>query len=201
MSTSKKYLVGLTGGIGSGKSTVATLFRKRGIDVIDLDQVGRDIYQIIPGLVENLEKVTGISLRGPNQTFDKSLLRDCIFKDSQKKKSVEQLLHPLILDEFQKRAALAKSKIVICEAALLIEAEYSRSFQELVVVMAPHEVRTKRVMARDKISEEAVLKIMKSQVTDETRTQKATHLIENNGDQKTLETQIEMLVERWKTIS
>lgn len=197
MKSKNKFLVGLTGGIGSGKSTVAELFRKHGIEVIDLDEVGREIYSLVPDLVEKLEKELKTPLKDKVGKFDKNALRKAIFSTPELKKKAENILHPLILKEFESRAEKAKSKIVICEAALLIETK-SRVWEELIVVWAPEKERVKRSLERDGLSSEEIERVLKSQVGDEERKKHATHWIENHGSKTELDAQVAAIVSGWK---
>jgi dephospho-CoA kinase len=196
MSENEKKIVGLTGGIGSGKSTVSSLLRKKGIEVIDMDQIGKEIYSLHPDLPKKLEEALGVPLKNARGGFEKYMLRDAIFSDTEKKQRAEEILHPLIRAEFEKRAAAAKSKIVVCEAALHIEAGYDKWLKDLIVVIAPEKDRIERVMKRDAISEDLVQQILKTQVTDEERKKKATHIIQNEGDRGSLERQVELLVHK-----
>ena len=163
MSENQKKWIGLTGGIGSGKSTVSAHLRKKGIEVIDLDQLGREIYTLHPELPAKLEKELGVPLRNAKGVFEKYMLRDVIFNNKELREKAESILHPLIKAEFEKRAALSKSKIVVCEAALLIEAGYDKWLKELIVVLAPEKERLERVKKRDEMSDELFQQIRSQQ--------------------------------------
>lgn len=196
MQKTEKKIIGLTGGIGAGKSTVSAFLRKKGIEVIDLDEVGREIYSLYPDLPDRLEKELGVSLRNSSGQFDKVLLKEAIFRNRSLKEKVEQLLHPLIKEEFEKRVAKSKADTVVCEAALLIEANYDKWIKELVVVLAPEKVRKERVKKRDGINEFLIADIVRSQVDDEVRKAKATYVILNDGDMDHLEYQVEDMIDK-----
>jgi dephospho-CoA kinase len=185
---------GLTGGIASGKSTVAQLFAKNGVPSVDADQVSRELSA--PGGEAHSELLKRFG------TADRVELKKLIFGNSpealQAKKDLEAILHPLIRKNSQRKLAeLASStgaRIVLYEATLLIESGREKSFTGLIVVEAPRESRVQRLMERDKISREAAERMIDLQLSDAERRKHATHVIENRGSPAELEKKVKALI-------
>jgi len=181
--------IGLTGGAGSGKSIVAQLFREQGFTVIDLDAIGREVIE--NGEQKIIEKIREIC--GPqcivNHKVDRNAVRESIFSNIEKRKSLETFLHPLIWQEFEKRTQ-GKSK-VICEAALLIETK--APFDTLIVVLAPENVRKERLIRRDGITADLAQKMIQSQASDTERAKVATFIVRNDSSIESLKPQVEKI--------
>lgn len=192
--------IGLTGGVGAGKSLVSDLLRQAGITVINLDDLGRELYTKIPSLASQVVAICGKRVFG-NLQLDFSQIREVIFSSAEKRKQLERLLHPIILKEFEARcekSAKAGEKIIVCETALLIESGYYKSLDELVVILAPREERKKRLIDRDKISEALAEKMLASQVDEEKRTAVATTLIRNDGSKAVLKARVFDVLRGWR---
>lgn len=194
--------IGLTGGIGAGKTTVAHLIRAAGIEVIDLDLVGRKLLDQ-PHLVNQvaaLLKPFGDKLLNADGTLDRGAVRQIIFSRPEAKEALEQFLHPLIVGYFEARAkqlADAGTKLVVCEAALILETGYHRKLDGLIVVSAPDSMRRDRVMLRDSIDESLFDKIAKNQAEEKERQGAATHILYNDGDEDKIKNQVSALLESW----
>jgi dephospho-CoA kinase len=179
-------VIGLTGGIASGKSTVSRVFReKAGIPVIDADQIARDLSKPGGRAAPQIEARFG--------TLDRSELRRKIFSNPVARHELEAILHPLIAEESRRRIdqfAEAGARYAIYEAALLVETGRYRELDGLIVVEAPLEDRITRLMARDSVSRELALSMIQAQATDAEREKAATLLIQNDGDLAALEARI-----------
>jgi dephospho-CoA kinase len=170
--------IGLTGGIGSGKTTVAKLLQAEGIPIIDADQVARDLRA--PGGAAHAAILTAFG------TDDRAQLRDLISRDPAARAQLESILHPMILQESSKRldeaaAAHPEAPFLIYEATLLIEAGRKTDFDGILVVTAPLEARIQRIIARDPMSREQAAAIIQAQSPDEFRVQHATWVIDNDA--------------------
>lgn len=173
-------VIGLTGGIASGKSTVAQIFASIGFPVVDADQISRDLNSpqgaAYPAIVSRFG------------TGDRMKLREIIFKDPEARKDLEAILHPLIRTESLLRIQrAAKSSnleppIVLYEAALLVETGRFQEFEGIIVVDAPIETRLHRLIKRDQLSEDLARAILQSQATDQERRKVARWLVPNSGD-------------------
>ncbi|NBX92691.1 MAG: dephospho-CoA kinase [Proteobacteria bacterium] len=192
--------IGLTGGIGSGKSEVAQVFLGKGVDVINLDQVGRDLTDKDPQVHQAI-----VGLLGPQiltqGLIDRAKVRQLVFSDLKLKEKLEQIIHPKVKNTFEDlchRAQTAGKKLVICEAALLIESGYQDFLDELIVVIAPSETRKERLVNRDKIPPQLAQQIIDAQAKDSERLKAATHIIQNSGSLAELRKQAEWHVSLWK---
>lgn len=193
--------MGLTGGIASGKSEVGRLLSAKGIPVIDMDKVGKVLLDSDPELQGQVLAAFGEKAVS-NQTIDRKKLRDLIFSDPQKRKILESIVHPRVRQEFENRAADEEAKgtrLIVCEAALLIESGYRHSLDKLTVVMAPEEVRMQRLLSREPITKEVAQQMFLAQTNDLERSKLADYLIENKTDKEALSKEVDLLLEKWKT--
>lgn len=170
--------IGLTGGIGSGKTAVAKLLQAEGIPVIDADLVARDLRK--PGGPAHRQILDRFG------TDDRLTLRDLISTDPKARADLEAILHPLIMEESRFRmdqAAISypEAPFLIYEATLLIEAGRAPDFDGILVVTAPIESRIQRILARDPMSREQAEAVIRAQNADEYRLKHAHWVIENDG--------------------
>jgi len=191
-------LVGLTGGIGSGKSTAARLFAEHGVPVLDADQLAREVTRPgAPALTEIAAAWPGVV--GPDGVLDRRLLASAVFGDPAARARLEAILHPRIVALSNARTqelARAGHTLALYEAALLVETGRHGELDGLIVVDAPVDVRVARVMARDGASEAEVRARIAAQLPIEDKRRVATHIIENDGDEDALRTRVrEVLAE------
>ncbi len=177
-------IIGLTGGIGSGKSCVARLFLKHGIPGLDADAFARSLGQEGGAAAPLIQKRFG--------TLDRKALRQIIVSDPAAKRDLEAILHPMIRVESQKELAklVLENKdapFVVYEAALLIEAGRARDFDALIVVTANEATRVARIIERDGCDPASAQAIVDAQISDAQRAGHATYLIRNDADLKALE--------------
>jgi dephospho-CoA kinase len=188
--------IGLTGGIGAGKSEVAKILSEYGIPVINLDLIGRAISRK-PIVQKKIMRLFGKETTKGNMRRN---LREIVFQDAAKRKRLEKLLHPLILKEFNRVSRLHKSEpFIICEAALLIESGFDSALDALIVVSAKRALRLKRLITRDKIPESLAKKMMRAQTSERVRLNKANHVVFNNGNLKQLRQEVEKLVQKFQS--
>lgn len=173
------YILGLSGGIGSGKTAVSDRFAQLGIEIVDADIVSREVVE--PG-TDALAKITekfGADIIDNNGELDRAELRRIIFSEPDKKKWLEELLHPLIGMEIFKQLEEAQSPYVIFVSPLMIESGQDLMCDELVVVDVPEEIQLERTMTRDDNDAAQVKAIMSSQASRQQRLDKASQVIEN----------------------
>ncbi len=188
------FRIGLTGGIGSGKSTVASEFRKLNVAVIDLDQVSRDAVKAgEPGL-ETLIEYFGTSILNREQALDRAVLREKVFNSAKDRDWLEATLHPLIR---QKCAELEKelqneykAAYLIIEIPLLAENIGDHQFDRILVVDVTEEVQVQRTMERSGLSKPEVQQIIDSQASRSDRQNIADEILENIGSRAELEQQV-----------
>jgi dephospho-CoA kinase len=186
-------LVGLTGGIGAGKSTVADLLAERGAVIVDADEVARAVVEPGQPALSKLVERFGSGVLDADGRLDRSALAKLAFVDDESRRDLEAITHPAINDEFSRRVADAPTDaVVVLDVPLLVESPQARKrgYQTVIVVEAPREVRLTRLEARgvDRADAEAR---MSAQVGDEERRKLATYIVDNSGDRPALERQID----------
>jgi len=173
--------VGLTGGIGSGKTTVAKLFEMLGVPVFYADLEAHRIRSE-PAIFEELVRHFGTNILTENQ-IDKHKLATLIFNDSDALTWTNNLIHPLVIKEFEEWYGNQKKenpKFVIMESALIFEAKLEHLFDKIIVVDAPEDLRISRVMNRENISKQEVLQRINRQISADEKRQKADVIIQND---------------------
>lgn len=187
-------IVGLTGGIGCGKSTATEIFAKLGATVIDTDQIAHQLTALGQPAVAAIQQQFGADYVLPDGTLDRSRLRNLVFSDAAAKKQLEALLHPLIKDEVRSRLVAAKTPYAIVAVPLLLETgAYRGIVQRTLVVDCAEEQQLARAMARSGLDEAEVRAIMACQVSRAERLRQADDIIDNHGDQAALQQQVERL--------
>lgn len=179
----------VTGGIGSGKSAVCTLLKKRGVPVYDCDAKAKELYGRRPSLVSRLEKALGAPLRGTDGKLDKARLATLIFSDPRARETVEGMVYPILLQDirrWQKRQSAAWGALE--SAVILSKPVFDGVADGVVLVEAPQELRIARVMQRDGLGREAVIGRIRSQ---EIPREKADVLLANDGTPQALSEAVE----------
>jgi dephospho-CoA kinase len=195
-----KLHIGLTGGIGSGKSTVAGLLADAGATVIDTDAISRELTG--PGGQANAAIAAnfGAAFIGPTGAMDRDKMRALVFSDPNAKQKLEALLHPLIGAQTRERAQAATSRVVVFDVPLLVESQHWRARVDCVwVVDCAPETQVQRVMARSGWTRDAVEKVIAAQATREQRARAADAVIYNDGiDLAALRQQLEALLKQYR---
>ena len=154
----------VTGGIGSGKSAVCALLRKRGIPVYDSDSRVKELYKSRRSLVPRLEKALGCPLRQADGTLDKARLSALIFSDEGARETLESIVYPILLKDFQRWRSRQKAPFVVLESAIILSKPIFDGLADAVVLVdAPRELRIRRVMERDGVSREQVQRRLEAQ--------------------------------------
>lgn len=154
----------VTGGIGSGKSAVCALLRKRGIPVYDSDSRVKELYASRRSLVPRLEKALGSPLRLADGTLDKARLAALIFSDEVARETLESIVYPILLKDFQRWCSRQKAPFVVLESAIILSKPVFDGLAGAVVLVdAPEDLRIQRVMQRDGLSREAVVRRLSAQ--------------------------------------
>jgi dephospho-CoA kinase len=193
-------IIGLTGGVASGKSTVAQWVRDAGITVIDLDAIGRDITRHRSPLWDALAQLCGADVITP-QGLNRKLIQTRIFADPALRSRVEGVLHPAIWAEFtrlQDEAVARGKKLIVCEAALLVETGSAAKMDELVVVTAAHHLRRDRLIQRDQVDHDVADGILGAQSTEDVKKRQAHHIVANETTLDALKVETERLLAIWK---
>lgn len=195
MTVTKHRIVALTGGIGSGKSTVARLFAERGARVIDADVLARRV--VLPGqpALEQIRKLFGSAVITDEGSLNRSALAAIIFSDPAKRQALETILHPRIRDAFNQELATATTaKLTVYDVPLFFESQNPHSeISGVIVVFAPQELCITRIMQRDGISHEEALQRIRSQIPLEQKVARADWVIENSASLDALGPQVEKI--------
>ncbi len=190
---------GLTGGIGTGKSTVANMFQESGIPVVLADDVGRRVASKgSDGLAEIVRSV-GPDVLDSNGELDRRKLGTLIFNDPDRRRELEGILHPRVRDQSRElfsQLEQAGNQIVVYESALLYETQRHTEMRGVILVTASEEQRIARVRSRDGSEEEAVRQRIKAQMDEEEKRGLADYIIENNGDLQALRREVDSLIEQ-----
>ena len=190
---SKPWILGLTGGIGSGKSAVAQHFIDLGVHLVDADHAARWVVEPgRPALATIVERF-GAQVLQADGTLDRTALRHLVFQDEQQRRWLEGLLHPLIFQEINQHLARAESPYAILVSPLLVESGQHRMTQRVLVVDAPEHLQLQRSMARDSSSEEQIRAILKAQTSREERLRHADDVLVNDRDLAWLQSEVERL--------
>ncbi|MGF1727892.1 dephospho-CoA kinase [Photobacterium nomapromontoriensis] len=195
-------VIGLTGGIGSGKTTVANLFTLHyQIDIIDADIVARQV--VAPGSagLQAIEKKLGADILLTDGTLNRSKLRDAIFNDQALKSWLNTLLHPMIREKMQADIALATSPYCLLVIPLMVENNLQSMADRLLVVDVDEAVQIARTQQRDGVDAEQVKKILASQASRQERLAAADDVISNNGNGDTLSDQVAKLHQQYLALS
>ena len=197
----KKWVLGITGGIGSGKSTVANCFKAKGIDIIDADQAARWVVNIgKPALIKIAEHF-GNAILLADGSLNRNALRELIFSDISEKNWLEQLLHPLIRQKIIHFLAKSQSPYAILVSPLLIETRQDQLVNRILVVDTTEVAQVQRSLIRDHVSETQIKAIMSTQLSREQRLSHADDIIHNDQPLRLLAKQIEPLHQYYLSLS
>jgi dephospho-CoA kinase len=188
-------IVALTGGIGSGKSTVGEIFSQLGAIVIDSDQLARDVLERgSTGFDEVVAKFGDEILK--NGEIDRQLLASVVFRDPKKRSELEQVTHPLIRKAFAEVVARSESNsIIINQIPLLVESNHDYKFDHVITISATEAIRTQRLLKRG-LAADQIKQRMQAQATDQMRESIADSVITNEADEQNLSEQVEIIWEQ-----
>lgn len=188
------YVVGLTGGIGSGKSTVADLFVARGAALVDTDAIAHELTGPRGAAMVAIAEAFGLAVVDARGALDRAAMRRQVFADATARQRLEGILHPLIRAESDRRCQAARAPYVILAVPLLVESgSYRERVQRVLVVDCPEAVQVARVMARNGLGEAEVQAILAAQASRQQRLAVADDVVDNGGDAAALVPQVERL--------
>ena len=195
------FVIGLTGGIGSGKSAVSDRFAQHGITIVDADVASRVVVEPGRPALTRIAEHFGAELITSSGTLDRALLRSKVFSSEQERKWLEALLHPLIAEEIQSGLANSRSPYTVLVSPLLLETTQHSYVDRILVVDVPVELQLHRTMARDNNSESQVRAIIAAQMARDTRRSRADDLISNDGSLEQLQQQVDTLHQRYLALA
>ena len=184
--------IGITGGIGAGKSLVAEIIKAMGYPVYNSDERAKELTDSNPKIKEGLIHLFGEEIY-QNDTLNKFALAQAIFSDESLREKVNALIHPIVREDFNLWALAQNNALVFNESAILFETGSFKNFDAIILVYAPKELRIKRIMKRDNCSENEVLKRMNTQFSDEEKYQ-LTEFRVLNDEQTPLLKQVEQII-------
>ena len=190
--------IGITGGIGSGKSYIAHLLEKKGIPLYDTDREAKRLTVTHPRIREELSALLGTEVYQADGTLNKSLVANYLFSSPKHAGHINQIIHPCVYEDFQSwanRQAKVGAEVVMMESAILFESGFQKAVDYVVMVYAPLDLRIKRAMFRDSASEEQIKARIAAQMDDEEKKRRADYVLFND-EKMSLEMQIAAL-EAW----
>lgn len=195
------FVVGLTGGIGSGKTAASDYFASLGIAVIDADVVAREV--VAPGTpsLEAIAEHFGQQVIDANGQLDRRALRNIVFNDATQKEWLNALLHPAIRERLLAQLAAARSDYVVLVAPLLLENQLDTYCHRVLVIDAPEALQIQRTARRDDSSPEHVKAIMTAQLPRQERLRKADDIVTNDADLTHLQQQLQQLDRRYRQLA
>ena len=195
-------LVGLTGGIASGKTTVAKIMKRLGAAIVDADALSREVVEPGRDAWKAIVDTFGAEVLRPDQTLDRQKLRAVIFNNSTARKKLESIIHPRVralAEERINQQAAAGYELVVYEVPLLFEGNLHEWLRPVVLVACDADVQRQRLQQRDRLTPEEAQKHIDAQMSLEEKRRLADYVIENDGDLESLERQVEAVLKRIKT--
>ncbi|MCP4285041.1 MAG: dephospho-CoA kinase [Gammaproteobacteria bacterium] len=187
------FVVGLTGGIGCGKSAVTDLFEQLGVPVIDADKVAREVVEPNQPALAMIERRFGSDLVASDGNLDRARLREIVFDNQQARQDLESILHPRIRQTMRLRLEALDSPYAILSIPLLLETGQTSTVDRILVVDCTQQVQIERVCKRDRTTTKNVQAILKAQSSRAEKLEIADDVIDNSGQLETLAPQVESL--------
>ena len=196
------FIIGLTGGIGCGKTSASKLFTNLGVDIIDTDEIARELTQSEGAAIGAIRKVFGDAYVTTDGALDRNKMRQLVFSDCASRHQLEKILHPFILTEAARRAKLASSPYAIMVIPLLFETnDYDKIIRRSLVIDCDEKNQIMRTMKRSKLNEQDVRAIITVQISRQKRLQKADDVIVNNNDLDYLQKQVKKHHQKYLALS
>lgn len=187
-------VLGLTGGIASGKSTVSKIFIKKGYKVVDADKIAKEISERID-VLEKIKAEFGEEFVLENK-LNRKLLREVVFRDKEKVDKLNRIMHPPIIEEIKNQLReVSKDEVVVADIPLLFESKLEYLADKILLVGCKRETQIERVMKRDKVDRESAMNIIDKQLNLEEKREKSDFVIENDMDMGSLGVEVEKVLQ------
>lgn len=194
-------VLGLTGGIATGKSTADEFFKKKQIPIIDSDKIAHNIMDVGKPAWKQVKETFGEDYLNPDQSVNRKKLGNLVFNDSAELKKLNDITHPLIYQEIQDKIKAEKDKnvpLVIVDAPILFETGGQSYCDKTLVISLPQDLQIKRLMARNNLTEDEALSRINSQMSLKEKRKLATFVVDNAGTIEELESKLEQLLKEIK---
>ncbi|GAA4079462.1 dephospho-CoA kinase [Amphibacillus indicireducens] len=191
-------IVGLTGSIATGKSTVAALFAREEIPIVDADLIARQVIEPGQRAYDQVVQAFGHEILAHDQSINRVKLGQMIFNDQKKRAQLNQIVHPVIIEQLiedRDRLIKAGHPLIVLDIPLLYELDLAKLVDRVVVVYSTTENQLIRLMARDQLSEREAQQRIDTQISIDEKKQRADYIIDNNGTKQQTETQFHQLLE------
>ncbi len=189
----RKLIIGLTGGVGSGKTLVAKLLARRGFKVFYADLVAKKLYNEDKNLVKDLVKVFGKDILNFKGKVNLPKLKEIIFANKKNYETINKLVHPAVINYLKKEIRKSKYELVIVEAAVLFESGFNKSLDYVITVYSNKKSRIERLMIRDEASKSEINHLMKFQIDEKIKMEMSDFVIMNNKTVDDLKMQVEFM--------
>jgi len=197
-----RFVVGLTGGIGSGKSAVADEFARLGATVIDTDAIAHELTAPGGAAIAEVRRLFGDALIDASGAMDRKRMRELVFADAGEKQRLEALLHPMIRAESERRIAAAPGPYVVHVVPLLVESPgFRKRYRRVLVVDCPEALQVARVRQRSGLAEAEVRRIIDAQIQRESRLAAADDVIDNSGSIAAMQQKVRRLHEKYLALA
>lgn len=197
-------IIGLTGGIGSGKTTVTEFLKEKGYQVVDADMIARKIVEPGSEILRELVSHFGDVILQPDGSLNRQKLAELSFINTTQKAVLDRITHKAILDGIQKKVEIIQTQLnpalVFVDAALLVETGLYQKMDEVWLITADEELRIQRVVARDSLDAEHVRQRIRAQMTDEQKALHSFRIINNSGTKENLYDNLEKILRDYETI-
>ncbi|MBC7197907.1 MAG: dephospho-CoA kinase [Pseudomonas balearica] len=193
----KPWILGLTGGIGSGKSAAAERFAELGVHVVDADQVARSVVEPGSAALAQIVDRFGVPILASSGELNRAALRERIFTSVEDRRWLERLLHPLIRQEIWASLSRAESPYAVLVSPLLVESRQHEQVDRVLVIDVPEDLQLQRVLARDQVSEDQVRAILAAQARRDDRLRHANDVLVNDRDLSWLRQEVDRLHDRY----
>lgn len=194
-------VVGLTGGIASGKTTIERWFRAQGVAVIDADRIARELVQPGQAGLRQVVDAFGTDILDPGGQLDRARMRTLIFTDPAARHRLEGILHPLVAERMRQQLARLNTPYTVLSVPLLLESGQDSMVDRILVVDLPEALQIERLMARDQCDHSAALAILKAQMDRQQRLDAADDIIDNSGTERDLAAQLSRLHQQYLAIA
>lgn len=200
MPQKSRLKIGITGGIGSGKSLACRYLEELGCKVIYADKIAKELYASNKALLKKLAGEFGKSILNIDGTLNRINARKVIFSNKKNIKRVNSIVHPFVFREMDKMVSRIKDKVVLFEAAIMFESGSYKRMDYVVLIYANKETRIKRIIKRDGVKRSDVLKLMKLQLDEREKAKRADFVIKNNATAPALEKNVKAFNRILKTL-